>query len=266
MTYSYTQVSQYLTCPRRYRYHYLDGWHEKDTRAAMLFGRAFEQALSAYFLREDPAAALFREWSTHRDSQLEYSNGSTWDGMFQQGVQLLERFAQDDRIRIRQPRRNLQIKFTRSLANGNAFVSYIDSIGWLDGKRCLLEWKTTSCRYPEEPAGLLMLDPQLLCYSWITGIADVAQVVFVRKRLIEIQYLRTTITDEQRAEFGQLVEDTIRRIESAQFLPHSGVRFPQNPCTSCPYLGLCLGKPDLVETAIVRRSGDHLGWLDEVDY
>jgi hypothetical protein len=45
MTYSYTQISQYLTCPRRYRHRYLDGWQEKDTRAAMLFGRAFEQAL-----------------------------------------------------------------------------------------------------------------------------------------------------------------------------------------------------------------------------
>jgi hypothetical protein len=38
-----------------------------------------------------------------------------------------------------------------------------------------------------------MLDPQLICYSWITGISDVAQVVFVRKRLVEIQYFRTTI-------------------------------------------------------------------------
>jgi hypothetical protein len=35
-----------------------------------------------------------------------------------------------------------------------------------------------------------------------TGISDVAQVVFVRKRLVEIQYLRTTITDERRHEFG----------------------------------------------------------------
>ncbi len=26
MNYSYTQISQYLTCPRRYRYRYLDGW------------------------------------------------------------------------------------------------------------------------------------------------------------------------------------------------------------------------------------------------
>ena len=25
MTYSYTQVSQFLACPRRYRYRYLDG-------------------------------------------------------------------------------------------------------------------------------------------------------------------------------------------------------------------------------------------------
>jgi hypothetical protein len=80
-----------------------------------------------------------------------------------------------------------------------------------------------------------------------TGISDVAQVVFVRKRLVEIQYLRTTITDEQRDEFGQLVDDTIRRIESAQFLPHSGVRFPQNPCTSCPYVGLCLGRHERVD-------------------
>ena len=47
MTYSYTQISQYMSCPRRYRYRYLDGWKEKDTRAAMLFGRAFEQAVAA---------------------------------------------------------------------------------------------------------------------------------------------------------------------------------------------------------------------------
>ena len=47
MNYSYTQISQYLTCPRKYRHRYLDGWQEKDTRAAMLFGRAFEQAIAA---------------------------------------------------------------------------------------------------------------------------------------------------------------------------------------------------------------------------
>jgi hypothetical protein len=267
MTYSYTQISHYLTCPRRYRHRYLDGWQEKDTRAAMLFGRAFEQALAAYFLREDPAAILFREWSACQNLGLQFTHGDTWDRMLQQGIQLLDRFCQDDRIRIRQPRRNLQIKFVRPLLDKNEFVAYIDAIGKLDGTGSLLEWKTTSSRYSEEPEGLLALDPQLVCYSWITGISEVAQVVFVRKRLVEVQYLRTKITDEQRREFGQLVEDTIRRIESAQFLPHSGIRFPQNPCSSCPYIGLCLGKQHLVESALVRRQGaEQLGWLDELDY
>jgi hypothetical protein len=122
-------------------------------------------------------------------------------------------------------------------------------------------------RYSEEPAGLLALDPQLVCYSWMTGISEVAQVVFVRKRLVEIQYLHTTISEEQRQEFSQLVEDTIRRIEFAQFLPHSGIRFPQNPCSTCPYLGLCLGKQELVDAALVRRPGaENLGWLDELTY
>jgi hypothetical protein len=55
-----------------------------------------------------------------------------------------------------------------------------------------------------------MLDPQLVCYSWMTGIAEVAQVVFVRKRLVEVQYLRTTITDEQREESPRWVANLAR--------------------------------------------------------
>jgi PD-(D/E)XK nuclease superfamily len=157
-------------------------------------------------------------------------------------------------------------KFTRPIFGKNDFVSYIDAIGQLDGKRCLLEWKTTSSRYPEEPQGLLSLDPQLVCYSWITGIADVAQVVFVRKRMVEVQYLHTTITDEQREEFGHIVENTIRQIESGYFLPHSGIRFPQNPCTSCPCIGLCLGRQELVHASIVRQPGVAIGLFDELTY
>jgi hypothetical protein len=100
---------------------------------------------------------------------------------------------------------------------------------------------THHVHYAEEPDGLLMLDPQLVCYSWITGIVDVAQVVFVRKRLAEIQYFQATITDAQREEFGQLVEETVRRIEAAEFLPHSGARFPQNHVHDLPLRRSVLG-------------------------
>ena len=49
VTFSHTQISRYLRCPRSYRYRYLDGWQEKETRAAMVFGRCFERALAALF-------------------------------------------------------------------------------------------------------------------------------------------------------------------------------------------------------------------------
>ena len=87
MTYSYTQISQYLSCPRRYKHRYLDGWKEKDNRAILLFGRCFEQALGAYFRREDSTAALFTEWTKYQQEQLEYSHGDSWDRMFRQAPQ-----------------------------------------------------------------------------------------------------------------------------------------------------------------------------------
>lgn len=264
MIYSYTQLSQYLRCPRSYRYRYLDGWREKDTRASMIFGRCFEKALSAYFHHEDSAAILFKEWGGYRDASLEFGKSDSWDKMVHQGVHLLHQFAQDNRIRIRRPTQNLQVKMMRSLPNDNQFVAYIDAIAELDGQRHLIDWKTTTSRYPEEPEGLLALDPQLVCYSWMSGISDVALAVFVRKNQPEIQYLKTSITEEQRREFGQLVHSVTQQIEAGEFLPHSGIRFPMNGCTSCSHLGLCLGKPELVNVQLVRQPGaEDLDWIDQ---
>jgi hypothetical protein len=63
------------------------------------------------------------------------------------------------------------VKQARKLPGDNEFVAYIDALGELDGKQCLIDWKTTASRYSEEPDGLLSLDPQLICYSWISGIS-----------------------------------------------------------------------------------------------
>ena len=62
----------------------------------------------------------------------------------------------------------------------------------------------------------------------MSGIRDVALVVFVRKRLPEIQYLKATITEAQQREFGELVALAVGQIEAGQFPPHSGIRFPTN--------------------------------------
>lgn len=265
MVYSYTQISQYLRCPRSYRYRYLDGWQEKETRAAMVFGRCFERALGAFFCQEDCEAALFKEWGAFRDASFEFKKGESWDRLLHQGVHLLQRFAQQDRIVIATPQTSLQVKFTKRLSPDNSFVAYIDAIGELDGQRCLIDWKTTSSRYPDDHAGLLSLDPQLICYSWITGITEVAFAVFVRKRDPEIQYLRASISRQQCEEYERLVRTTVDQIEAGHFVSHSGIRFPQNGCVSCPHLGLCLNDQQLVTANLIRKPGaSELDWLDEL--
>jgi hypothetical protein len=265
MIYSYTQLANFLSCPRRYRYRYLEGWQEKDTRAALLFGRAFENALAALFRKEDAGATLFHEWNAYQDTILDYTRGDSWRSMYDQGLKLLEIFAQHDRVDIRHPRRNLQVRVSKRLSATSEFVGYIDAYGFLDGTRCVIDWKTTSARYPDEPEGLLALDPQLTCYSWLTNEPEVAFVVFVRKRMPEIQYLHATISDEQRREFGELVRDAVAQIEASQFLAHSGIRFPQNGCVSCSYVGLCLKDQSLIDRRLRRcAGGEGYAWLDEL--
>jgi hypothetical protein len=128
-----------------------------------------------------------------------------------------------------------------------------------------MDWKTTASRYAEAPEGLLSLDPQLICYSWLTGISEVALVIFVRKQQPEIQCLRTSISEEQRQEFGRLVATTIDQIEAAQFPPHSGIRFPQSECVSCSHLGLCLNSRELIDADLIRTPGaNNLAWLEEL--
>jgi len=99
----------------------------------------------------------------------------------------------------------------------------------------------------------------------VTGISEVAMIVFVRKHAPEIQYLKASISEEQRQEFGRMVETTVDQIETGHFVSRSVIRFPQNGCVSCPHLGLCLNDQELVAANLVRKAGaSNLDWLDEL--
>ena len=94
-----------------------------------------------------------------------------------------------------------------------------------------------------------------------------ALVVFVRKSAPEIQYLKTSIDEEQRREFGQLVETTVEQIEAGHFLPHSGIRFPQNGCVELLPSGPLPRRSaaDGFETHSPSQEQADLDWLDQFD-
>jgi PD-(D/E)XK nuclease superfamily len=96
--YSYTQFSTYLQCPLKYKYHYLDGWQERDDKASLAFGRVFQMGVESKFLVDDPVEFFTRQWDALKDVPLEYGNGDSWEKMLEQGQQLLEQFSEDKRV------------------------------------------------------------------------------------------------------------------------------------------------------------------------
>jgi hypothetical protein len=73
---------------------------------------------------------------------------------------------QQDRVEIHHPKRNLQIKISKPLSSTSEFVAYVDALAMWTERAASLTEKTTAAR---EPESLLALDPQLACYSWLTG-------------------------------------------------------------------------------------------------
>jgi len=56
-------------------------------------------------------------WAPARhENMVRFSGNESWDRMLEQGIMLLIRFCQDDRIHVGEPRRNLEVKFTRPVA------------------------------------------------------------------------------------------------------------------------------------------------------
>ncbi len=198
MNYSYTQIDPFLPSAIRGRQHALEGEPRQGVRANLWFGLAFERALAALFRHEDPVSILFQQWTLCKHRQLVYPAGDSWNSMVWQGVRLLERFVQDGRVDVPDPGHQQQLKFRRRISSRNQFIAVVDAIGKLDGNTCLLEWKASSARYSGDPPEFTEFDPQLLCYSWVTGIERVAQVVFARTRPVEAQYLQAVIKAEIR--------------------------------------------------------------------
>ena len=207
------------------------------------------------FREEDSdCPAFFKEWRRISDAALlNTAKSESWDhGYITRAFASAKRFARDDRVRIRHARRRIsQVKVHSPVLPVRKRISSPD-------RRCHRGDRTaTHClprledhhdrRYPERsPMACSVARPDnSSCYSWITGIAEVALVVFVRKRPSpEIQYLKSDpSTEEQRREFGRLVENRrSSQIEAGSYSFRTpGSAFHKTAALSCPHLGLCQG-------------------------
>lgn len=90
-----------------------------------------------------------------------------------------------------------------------------------------------------------------------------------------VSFVRTRISEEGRRDTGDLVGQEIERIvaanERGRWPQTPGIRWPHNPCMSCPCLGICSNNPKLVEEKLVRattksvpEASKQTDWAEEI--
>lgn len=209
---SFSGSDTFQFCNKKYELQRVRGYKEKGQKASLEFGKAFESAVQRYHAgNSDLQGAILKfkdEWLRWKHESLTYTTTEeSWDALWLSGQELLQlyhlRFPFMPFAANQKQRPKFQTMYTKevfpdtSLA-GIEFIAYVDLIAEMkelvDGKGNILKWyllpgqdrrrmvidiKTSGTMLDTTP-GIHALDQQLRAYAWITGIPDVAFLVFVK--------------------------------------------------------------------------------------
>lgn len=191
---SYSSGNTFKECKRKYKLSKLDGWKEKEQKAAFKFGDCIEQSIRFFHesgLRAGSSGDEFtRLWLKHQDNkELVYTDKEgSWEAMHQMGIEMLALYE------IRLPslpiyKPTFQVKYQKEVFPGSElsgidFVAYVDmEVRRPESELLLLDIKTSSNELDESIPNLLALDPQLLSYGWVSGILNVGFVWFTKIKI-----------------------------------------------------------------------------------
>ena len=166
MMFSYTQVSQYLRCPRSYRFRYLDGWREKDSRATMCLA-AVRKAVALLRTRGRGAGVVQGVGNVPRSSAPVTRTEMIGSGCFGKGS---GSWYETTESGFANPNATCRRKLSaRSQTATSLWLTSMPSDTWTAPDAC----SNGKPRVPvDRPARRSdFSDLQLVCYSWITGIA-----------------------------------------------------------------------------------------------
>lgn len=249
---SYSSISSYLTCPRAWRYHYLDKI-ETATAPALVFGSAFHGAIEEHVKTVDATdrALLTERWQRHWNQQLERNPKIEWgndspESLCNDGIRMLsdpdvvaligglhpldepnsvERF-----VELRVP--NVPIPV----------IGYIDMIE-ADGIPC--DFKTSKASWNQQKAEAEMQPVFYLAALNQAGYSLNPELRFRHYVFVKTKKPQAQVWETQRQPgelfwlFG-VIQDVYRGIEREVFPPNPGAW----KCSAkwCEYWSICRGR------------------------
>lgn len=203
---SYSAGNRYDQCPYAYYLQKIQGWRERENKARFLFGRALEESIQWHHDHEGIGALedFQHRWAQHKDRKdlLYTATEKDWQTLNLDGQEMIMLY------KIMQPKLPIPLGgcsvFQREIAKevfpGDSNYGEIEDAGKLDiityvqpdhpmlepitwnpqdgvYRPLIVDIKTSGVDFPEQ-AGIASFDTQLRRYSWLSGIRDVALLVF----------------------------------------------------------------------------------------
>jgi putative RecB family exonuclease len=239
-----------MTCPLKYRFHYIDRVEEEFTSSALLFGSGIHAGIQAYLqsmleadpLRPDQILDVFREeWRGSQGSKIRYAARESEESLVNKASELFTLFVDqhDQAAEVIAVEEAFTIDLNQ-YAGGlplplPPLVGSIDAIV-KQGTTTLIDYKTAS----RKPSG--DLNPmQLVAYSlgattlgYEPNELDYRFEYLLKSAKPELLRYPVTVGDNERQRFVKTVTRVWKAIQSSIFYPN-----PSYLCSSCGYQGYC---------------------------
>jgi putative RecB family exonuclease len=243
---SYSQINRYLTCPEQYRLYYLEKLRPKFESASLVFGSVMHLALAEYFRKKEDLVATFeREWNAVQEFPLRYPQRDSWESLREKGTKLLQTFQAEEVQRFGEIFAVEQVHRI-GLSNVDVpFVSIIDLVAILEGKRSLIEFKTAAADYEDYE---IALHDQLTAYKLSQpDVEQIAVCVFVKTKEPRIRWHFTDRTEHAAVQFLQKAAIVAGEIGRGHFYKRPG-----KWCRQCDFVSVCTGNENGAKEMLVQ--------------
>lgn len=242
---SYSEVNRYLTCPEQYRLWYLERLRPRLESASLVFGALIHVSLADLFRDGlDPVETFEREWQNVKAIELRYHERDSWESLGEKGRKLLTKF-QWEAVRIEKVFQ-VEAKFELAVSSlEEPFIGIVDLICEVEGKRSIIDWKTSVSSYEEHE---VILSDQLTAYWLADPEAErVGFCVLVKTKEPKIEWHWAERDAERLAEFLAKVRIVADDIAAGKFYKRPG-----RWCSYCDFLPVCVGDKKKAEETLVK--------------
>jgi len=260
---SHSQINKYETCPRQYKFYYVNRFRAVEKSANLSFGSAIHQILAE--ILNDKAendlkpAGNYREafkdiWREEAEEGLSYGKYDSFDKLESSGAELIELFFEEELERFHRVHAvEERVKFTVGKVDFIGFIDCIAEVVTPQGElvTAIIDFKTSSRAYGPEK---VKLADQLTCY-YRAGrniyfgegeIDKVGYVILQKKKSPEIQWALAERDESDIEEYENKVKFYTEAIGKKFFNRKPGMH-----CSWCDFQSICMDDLEKAEKEVV---------------